>query len=78
MVYELLFITLRFTDWFGFGITGLLEGSGPTGVVSSVQIFLKVPSPYLCKFRRKPWKFPNAYVDKRGQGLNQAPLVYQF
>ena len=44
----------------------------------SVGVFLRDPSPYLREFRRKPRKTPNGYVDKRDQGLNLAPPVYQF
>ena len=34
-------------------------GTGTIGGMPSVGVFLKDPSPYLRKFRRKPWKIPN-------------------
>ena len=50
-----------------------LVGLEPKGGVPSVLVFLRDNSPYLCEFRRKPWKTPNGKVDKRDQGLNLAP-----
>ena len=35
-------------------------GPRPTGVVPSVRVFLRYPSPYLRQFRRKPRKTPNS------------------
>ena len=53
-------------------------GPRPIGGVPSVGVFLRHPSLYLREFRRKPRKTPNGLVDKRDQGLNLAPPVFQF
>ena len=55
-----------------------LVGPGHTGEVPSVGVFLRDSTPYLCEFRRKPWKTPNGLVDKRKLGLNLALPVYQL
>ena len=41
-------------------------------------VILRDPSPYLRKFRRKPRKTPNLWVDKSDRGLNLVPFVYSF
>ena len=54
------------------GDLGLWVGFPPWGV------FLRDPSPYLCKFRRKPWKTPNVWIDKRERDFNPASPFNQF
>ena len=48
-------------------------GLGPVG-----GLFVRDPSQYLREFPRKLRKTPNDNEDKRHQGLNPAPPVYQF
>ena len=55
-----------------------LVGPGLTGGVPFVGVFLRDPSPYLSKFRRKPRKTRNGLVDKSDQGLNLASPIFQF
>ena len=55
-----------------------LVGPGHIEEVPSVGIFLRDPSTYLRKFRRKPQKTRNGEVDKPDRGLNLALPFYQL
>ena len=56
----------------GFKVNCLLVGPGTIGGMPSMGVFLRDPSPHLCKFWRKPLKTSNGLVDKRDRGLNLA------
>ena len=56
----------------------LLMGPGPIGGVPSMRVFLRNPSPYLRKFRRKPRKTQNGWVDMRERNLKLTLPVFQF
>ena len=54
------------------------EGPGTIIGMPSAGVFLRDPSVYLHKFRRKPRKTPKDMVDKRDREMSPAPPVNQF
>ena len=80
LVQLLLYLVTQFGVLDGVGVKAdcLNIGPRPIGGLPSVGVFLRDPSPYLRKFRRKPWKTFNGYVNKRDWLLNLALPIYQF